>query len=197
MGICPKWAIFCNFLLGCAVRIGKEWKRPSLYPEKEKIPIRYRCLFWWHPIFAATCGCWSKPESIIIIIIITGWRLNGETAASHYTTSGLVVVVETCAALLHHTNVFAALKAYTNSFSATDIWTFLVTEVILWCFPQLSCKNSGKSMLRDANRTKKPGNVGILSKQGVGVFQIPLFLKIYQVIFDQPKYPPIIVNFFV
>ena len=52
-------------------------------------------------------------------------------------------------------------------------------------------------MLRDANRTKKPGNVGILSKQGVGVFQIPLFLKIYQVIFDQPKYPPIILNFFV
>ena len=64
-------------------------------------------------------------------MIITGWRLNGETAASHYTTSGLVVVVETCAALLHHTNVFAALKAYTNSFSATDIWTFPVTEVIL------------------------------------------------------------------
>ena len=188
MGICPKWAIFCNFLLGCAVRIGKEWKRPSPLPLKGKIPIRYQCLFWRHPIFSATCGCWSKPESIIIIIMITRWRFNGETAASHYATFGLVVVVETCAALLLHTNVFAALKAYTNSFSATDIWTFPVTEVILWCFPQLSCKNSGKSMLRDANRTKKPGNVGILSKQGVGVFQIPLFLKIYQVIFDQSKY---------
>ena len=68
-------------------------------------------------------------------MIITGWRLNGETAASHYATSGLVVVVETCAALLHHTNVFAALKAYTNSVPATDIWTFSVTEVILGCFP--------------------------------------------------------------
>ena len=76
-------------------------------------------------------------------MIITGWRLNGETAASHYTTSGLVVVVETCAALLLHTNVFAALKAYTNSVPATDIWTFSVTEVILGCFPHLSCKNSG------------------------------------------------------
>ena len=63
--------------------------------------------------------------------MITGWRFNGETAASHYATSGLVVVVETCAALLLHTNVFAALKAYTNSFPAIDIWTFSVTEVIL------------------------------------------------------------------
>ena len=96
-----------------------------------------------HPLFAATCFCRSKPESIITIMIITGWRLNGETAASHYTTSGLVVVVETCAALLHHTNVFAALKAFTNS---SDIWTFSVTEVILGCFPHLSCKNSGWSM---------------------------------------------------
>ena len=88
-----------------------------------------------HPLFAATCFCRCKPESIIIIIIITGWRLNGETAASHYTTSGLVVVVETCAALLLHTNAFAALKAYMNSFPAIDIWTFPVTEVILGCFP--------------------------------------------------------------
>ena len=79
-------------------------------------------------------------------MIITGWRFNGETAASHYATSGLVVVVETCAALLHHTNGFAALKAYTNSVPATDIWTFSVTEVILGCFPHLSCKNSGRSM---------------------------------------------------
>ena len=63
--------------------------------------------------------------------MITGWRFNGETAASHYATFGLVVVVETCAALLLHTNGFAALKAYTNSFSATDIWTFPVTKVIL------------------------------------------------------------------
>ena len=64
-------------------------------------------------------------------MIITGWRFNGETAASHYATFGLVVVVETCAALFLHTNVFAALKTYTNSFSAIDIWTFPVTEVIL------------------------------------------------------------------
>ena len=87
--------------------------------------------FLLHPLFAATCFCRSKPESIIIIIMITRWRFNGETAASHYATFGLVVVVETCAALLLHTNGFAALKAYTNSFSATDIWTFPVTEVIL------------------------------------------------------------------
>ena len=195
MGICPTMAIFYNFWLGCAVKIGKEWKRPSPLTLKGKIPISNRCLFLRHPIFAATCGCWSKPESIIIIIIITGWRLNGETAASHYTTSGLVVVVETCAALLLHTNVFAALKAYTNSFSATDIWTFLVTEVILWCFPQLSCKNSGKSMLRDAIRTKKPGNLGNLSKQVAWVFQIPLFLKNLPSDFWPTKIPPIIVIF--
>ena len=50
--------------------------------------------------------------------MITGWRFNRETAASHYTTAGVVVVVETCAALLLHTNVFAALKAYMNSFPA-------------------------------------------------------------------------------
>ena len=73
-------------------------------------------------------------------MIITGWRFNGETAASHYTSSGLVVVVETCAALLLHTNVFAALKAYMNSFPAIDIWTFPVSEVILGRFPYLSCK---------------------------------------------------------
>ena len=79
-------------------------------------------------------------------MIITGWRLNGETAASHYATFGLVVVVETCAALLLHTNGFAALKVYTNSVPATDIWTFSVTEVILGCFPHLSCKNSGRLM---------------------------------------------------
>ena len=72
--------------------------------------------------------------------MITRWRFNGETAASHYATSGLVVVVETCAALLLHTNVFAALKAYTNSFPAIDIWTFPVSEVILGRFPYLSCK---------------------------------------------------------
>ena len=75
--------------------------------------------------------------------MITRWRFNRETAASHYATFGLVVVVETCAALLLHTNGFAALKAYTNSVPATDIWTFSVTEVILGCFPHLSCKNSG------------------------------------------------------
>ena len=72
--------------------------------------------------------------------MITSWRFNGETAASHYTTAGVVVVVETCAALLLHTNVFAALKAYTNSFPAIDIWTFPVSEVILGRFPHLSCK---------------------------------------------------------
>ena len=126
-------------------------------------------IFLLHPLFAATCFCRSKPESTIIIIMITRWRFNRETAASHYATFGLVVIVETCAALFLHTNVFAALKVYTNSFSATDIWTFPVTEVILRCFPQLSCKNSGKSMLRDAIRTKKPGNLGNLSKQVVWV----------------------------
>ena len=72
--------------------------------------------------------------------MITRWRFNRETAASHYTTAGVVVVVETCAALLLHTNVFAALKTYTNSFPAIDIWTFSVTEVILGRFPYLSCK---------------------------------------------------------
>ena len=106
--------------------------------------------------------------------MITRWRFNRETAASHYTTSGLVVVVETCAALLLHTNVFAALKAYTNSVPATDIWTFSVTEVILGCFPHPSCKNSGQSILLMFAMLHK-GNLAVLIRK----FNCELLHQVY------------------
>ena len=106
--------------------------------------------------------------------MISGWRFNRETAASHYATSGLVVVVETCAALLLHTNGFAALKAYTNSVPATDIWTFSVTEVILGCFPHPSCKNSGQSILLMFAMLHK-GNLAVLIRK----FNCKLLHQVY------------------
>ena len=133
--------------------------------------VKTEDIFLLHPLFAATCFCRSKPESIIIIIMITRWRFNGETAASHYTTSGLVVVVETCAALLHHTNVFAALKAFTYT---SDIWTFPVTEVILGCFPHPSCKNSGQSILLMFAMLHK-GNLAVLIRK----FNCELLHQVY------------------